>query len=65
MRAFIAACLAAIVLAVIGYFSLNALQRASGIAFTTESSRIDPSWTERSLFMPPGKVAEQASTTVA
>jgi hypothetical protein len=43
MRVFLAACLAIIVLAVGAYFSLNAIQRSSGVAYTTEGARINPS----------------------
>jgi hypothetical protein len=39
MRVFLAACLAIIVLAVGGYFSVNVIQRSSGVAYTTEGAR--------------------------
>ena len=47
MRAFLAACLAIVILAVAGYFFTDALQELSAGAFTTESVRIDPGWTVR------------------
>src|SRR5215813_12216258 len=50
MRAFLAACLAIIILAVGGYFAANAMQRLSGVAYTTEGARINPSWSWRRLF---------------
>jgi hypothetical protein len=49
MRVFLAACLAIVVVMVGAYFALNAVQRPSGVAFTTEGARIDPSWTRRHL----------------
>ena len=50
MRVFLAACLAIIVLAVGAYFSVNAIQRPSGVAYTTEGARINPSWSWRRMF---------------
>jgi len=50
MRAFLAACIAAIILAACGVFALGAVQRASGAAFSTEGVRIDPSWSWRQMF---------------
>jgi hypothetical protein len=50
MRAFLAACAAIIVLAIGGYFSVNSVQRLSGIAYTTEGARITPSWSWRRVF---------------
>jgi hypothetical protein len=40
MRAFIIACIAAVVIAAIGAVFLNAVQEAADVAFTTESARI-------------------------
>jgi Tfp pilus assembly protein PilV len=50
MRAFLAACIAAIILAVCGVLALGAVQRASGSAFSTEGVRIDPNWSWRQMF---------------
>jgi hypothetical protein len=50
MRAFLAACAAAIILAACGVFALGAVQKASGTAFSTEGVRIDPSWSWRQMF---------------
>src|ERR1700687_3603072 len=50
MRAFLAACIAAIILAACGVFALGAVQKASGTAFSTEGVRIDPSWSWRQMF---------------
>lgn len=49
MRAFLAACLGIIVIAIAGYFSLNTLQKPSGIAYTTDGARITPQWSWRSV----------------
>jgi hypothetical protein len=40
MRAFIAACIAAAVIAVIGVFALNAIQEPVSVAFSTNAVRI-------------------------
>jgi hypothetical protein len=40
MRSFIAACIAAIVLAVIGAIALNQLQEPASVAFSTPSVRL-------------------------
>jgi hypothetical protein len=49
MRVFLAACVAIIIIAITAYFTVNVMQRPSGIAYTTEGARIDPSWTSRRL----------------
>ncbi len=49
MRAFLAACLAIVVIAVAGYFATSVAQRLSGVAYTTEGARIKQSWTYRRL----------------
>jgi hypothetical protein len=53
MRAFIVSCIAVIVLAVCGVLALGAVQRPSGVAFSTEGVRIDPSWSWRQMFRRP------------
>ena len=53
MRAFLLACLAALVIGAAGYFAFEALQRPSGAAFATEGARIDPSWSWRTVLVPP------------
>jgi len=50
MRAFLAACAAAIILAVCGLLALGAAQKSSGTAFSSEGVRIDPSWSWRQVF---------------
>ncbi len=54
MRAFLVACLAFVVIGAGGYFALNAVQKPTGAAYTTDSARIDASWSWR-----------KASTTAA
>jgi hypothetical protein len=50
MRAFLTACLAIVVIGAGGYFFLNAMQKPSGIAYTTDGARISPKWSWRSVF---------------
>jgi hypothetical protein len=50
MRAFLAACAAAIILAACGVLALGAVQKPSGVAFSTEGVRIDPGWSWRQMF---------------
>jgi hypothetical protein len=52
MRAFLAACVAAIILAACGLLALGAVQKASGVAFSTSAVRIDPDWSWRQMFRP-------------
>jgi hypothetical protein len=40
MRSFIVACVAAIIVAIIGAVALNSVQEPASVAFTTESARI-------------------------
>jgi len=47
MRAFLVACLAIIVIGGGSYYLLNTAQQPAGIAFTTDGTRIDPSWSWR------------------
>jgi hypothetical protein len=47
MGAFIAACLAFIILGAGGYFALNTAQQSSGAAYSTQGARIDPDWSWR------------------
>ena len=42
MRAFLAACLAIVIIGAGGYFSVNAMQQPAGVAFSTTGVRIDP-----------------------
>jgi hypothetical protein len=49
MRAFLAACLAIVVIGTGGYFSLNATQQPAGVAYSTAEARINPSWSWRSV----------------
>jgi hypothetical protein len=50
MRAFLLACLAAIILAGGGILALGALQKPSGVAFATDGARINPHWAWRQTF---------------
>jgi hypothetical protein len=50
MRAFLAACAAAIILAICGVLALGAVQKPSGVAFSTDAARIDPAWSWRHVF---------------
>jgi hypothetical protein len=66
MRAFLIACAAIVILAVGGYVSVNAMQRLSGAAYTTEGARITPSWSWRRLITRAKALpAGQAGTNVA
>jgi hypothetical protein len=47
MGAFIAACVAFIVLGAGGYFALNEAQQPSGAAYSTQATRIEPNWSWR------------------
>src|SRR5919204_3668701 len=53
MRAFFVSCVAVIVLAVCGVLALGAVQKPSGVAFSTEGARIDPGWSWRQIFRRP------------
>jgi cytoskeletal protein CcmA (bactofilin family) len=46
MQAFLAACIAIIAIGVMSHFALSALQQPTGLAYTTDSVRIDPGWIE-------------------
>jgi cytoskeletal protein CcmA (bactofilin family) len=48
MHAFLAACIAIIAIGLASHFALSALQQPTGLAYTTDSVRIDPGWIERS-----------------
>ncbi len=50
MRAFLAACVAAIILAACGVLALGAIQKPAGVAFSTDGARIDPGWSWRQMF---------------
>jgi Tfp pilus assembly protein PilV len=62
MRAFLAACLVAVVLAACGVLGLGALQEPSGAAFSTAGVRIEPSWNWRHMFGQVEKPAGQGSS---
>jgi hypothetical protein len=47
MGAFIAACVAFIVLGAGGYFALGGVQQPTGAAYSTQATRIDPNWSWR------------------
>jgi hypothetical protein len=50
MRAFLASCAVAIILAIAGVFLLGRVQRSAGTAFSTEGARINPAWSWRQMF---------------
>jgi hypothetical protein len=50
MRAFLAACLAIVVIAAGSYFALSTLQQPTGAAYTTDGARISPQWSWRGIF---------------
>jgi hypothetical protein len=60
VRAFLAACLAAIVFGAGAYFGLNTFQRPSGIAYATAGARVDPQWSWRSAAQEPGAATSGA-----
>ena len=47
MGAFIAACVAFIVLGAGGYLALGEAQQSSGAAYSTQATRIEPNWSWR------------------
>jgi hypothetical protein len=49
MRAFLAACLALVVIGAGGYFFLGSVQEPSGVAYTTSGARISTGWSWRSV----------------
>jgi hypothetical protein len=49
MRAFLAACLAIVIIGAGGYFSVNAMQQPAGVAFSTTGVRIDPALSWRAV----------------
>jgi hypothetical protein len=49
MRAFLAACFALVVIGAGGYFFLGFVQEPSGVAYTTDGTRISPNWAWRSV----------------
>ena len=50
MRAFLAACLAIVVIGAGSYFALSTVQQPTGVAYTTDSARISPQWSWRAVF---------------
>jgi cytoskeletal protein CcmA (bactofilin family) len=49
VQVFLAACLAIITVGVMSHFALSAIQRPTGLAYSTDGVRIDPSWIERPI----------------
>ncbi len=47
IHALLAACIAIIAIGVMSHFALSALQQSTGLAYTTDSVRIDPGWIEK------------------
>ncbi|MGA2892735.1 MAG: hypothetical protein ABSE22_07690 [Xanthobacteraceae bacterium] len=50
MRAFLAACLAIVIIGTGGYFFLDSMQESAGEAFSTDGARINPQWSWRAVF---------------
>jgi hypothetical protein len=50
MRAFLAACLAIVVIGAGSYFALSTLQQPTGVAYTADGARISPQWSWRTVF---------------
>src|SRR5262249_35952146 len=50
MRAFLAACLAIVLIGAGSYFALSTLQQPTGVAYTTDRARISPQWSWRAVF---------------
>jgi cytoskeletal protein CcmA (bactofilin family) len=48
MRAFLAACIAIMIIGVMSHLALSTLQEPTGLAHTTDNVRIDPGWMDRS-----------------
>jgi hypothetical protein len=61
MRVFLISCLAVVVLAVGGFLTLAAVQKPSGVRYTTDGARINPMWSFRQVF----SKTKQAPKTVA
>jgi len=49
MRAFLAACLAIVIIGAGGYFLLNSMQQPAGVAYSSTEARIGPGWSWRSV----------------
>jgi hypothetical protein len=49
MRAFLASCLAIIIIAVGAVLLLNTVQRTAAAAYSTDGARVDPRWTLRRI----------------
>jgi hypothetical protein len=50
MRAFLAACVAVVIIGAGGYLVLTEIQQPTGVAYTTGGARISPQWSWRSVF---------------
>jgi hypothetical protein len=50
MRVFLISCLAVVVLAVGAFLALNAVQKPTGVKYSTDGVRIDKNWTFRQVF---------------
>ena len=50
MRVFLISCVAVVVLGLGAFLSLNAVQKQSGVRYTTEGARINQGWTFRQIF---------------
>jgi hypothetical protein len=61
MRAFLAACLALILIAVGGVVALGSVQKPAGIAYVGTGARVDPSWSWRTQSTASHKAGEAAT----
>jgi hypothetical protein len=50
MRAFLAACLAIVIIGAGSYFALSTLQQPTGVVYTTDGARISTQWSWRAVF---------------
>jgi hypothetical protein len=64
MRAFLAACLAVVVVGTGGYFFLDRMQEPSGLAFSTDGARINPQWSWRAMFRSTSAPATTTAMTI-
>jgi hypothetical protein len=60
MRAFLASCLAILIIAIGAFVILNVAQRTATAAYSTDSVRVNPRWSTRRVFKRPAPVPGQA-----
>jgi hypothetical protein len=64
MRAFLVACLAIVVIGAAAFYIVNATQKPTGVAYTTDGARINPKWSWRTVFRMPKPPATQTAMNV-